>query len=193
MTTRKMRLTVIGLIIIVLLLLLLWLLWFLFKSDESPSTEPSVETPQTTEGTTESEPTLKEQQLKQEQDTRNQSAGAITIAKIFTERYGSYSNEANFQNLIDVLPLMTDTFAQETEVMIENSTLPETYYGVTTIVLIVNVEKMDEVNGTAEIRLNTQREIAKDSPQNVSVENQEILLELARIEGVWKVASADWL
>jgi hypothetical protein len=190
MTTRKMRFTVIGLIALVLLLLILWLLWFLFRSEKSPEVGKEVETSQIDE--TEIVSTLKEQQLKQEQDTRNLAAGVTSVAKMFVERYGSYSNEANFQNLIDVLPLMTDTFAEETKNFIAKSILPETYYGVTTKVLTVTVEKMDEAKGFATIRLNTQREIAKDSPQNVSVENQEILLELVRLEGVWKVSSANW-
>jgi len=190
MTTRKMRLAVIGLIVLVLLLLILWLLWLLFRSEKLPEVGKEVETSQIEETST--EPTLKEQQLKQEQDTRNQAAGVTSVAKMFVERYGSYSNEANFQNLIDVLPLMTDTFAEETKNFIAKSILPETYYGVTTNVLTVAVETMDETKGLAVIRLNTQREIAKDSPQNISVENQEILLELVRFEGVWKVTSANW-
>ncbi len=191
MTTRKMRLTVIGLIALVLLLLILWLLWFLFRSEKPQEVVTDVETSQVDEQTS-SEPTLKEQQLKQEQDTRNQAAGVTSVAKMFTERYGSHSNEANFQNLIDVFPLMTDEFVQETKDMIAKATVSETFYGVTTSVLTVDVEKIDEAKGVSTIRLNTQREIAKDSPQNISVENQEILLELVRIEGVWKVASANW-
>jgi len=191
MTTRKMRLTVIGLIVLVLLLLILWFLWFLFRSEKSPEVGKEVETSQINEETS-TEPTLKEQQLKQEQDTRNLAAGVTSVAKMFTERYGSHSNEANFQNLIDVFPLMTESFVQESKVMISNAIISEAYYGVTTNVLTVTVEKMDEAKGFATIRLNTQREIAKDSPQNISVENQEILLELVRLEGVWKVASANW-
>ena len=191
MTTRKMRLTVIGLIVLVLILLILWFLWFLLRSDKSQEVVTEVETSQIDEQTS-SEPTLKEQQLKQEQDTRNQAAGVTSVAKMFTERYGSHSNEANFQNLIDVFPLMTDEFVQETKDMIAKATVSETFYGVTTSVLTVDVEKIDEVKGSATIRLNTQREIAKDSPQNISVENQEIVLELVRLEGVWKVASANW-
>lgn len=192
MTTRKMRLTVIGLIVFILLLLLLWLLWFLLREKTLKEVMP-VETEPAIEEITTEQQTMKEQQLKEEQDTRNQSADAITVAKMFVERYGSYSNEANFQNLKDVLPLMTDFFAQETNTFIANSIAPETYYGVTTTVLIVNVEKMNEEKGAATLLLNTQREIAENSPQNVRVENKEIRLELERVETVWKVDSATWL
>ena len=190
MTTRKMLLTFIGLIVLVLLLLILWLFWFLLRSDKTPEVGIEIETSPIEE--TLQEPTLKEQQLKQEQNTRNQTAGVTSVAKMFTERYGSHSNEANFQNLIDVFPIMTDEFVQESKDMIAKTAISETYYGVTTSVLTVTVEKIDEAKGAATIRLNTQREIAKDSPQNISVENQEIVLELVRLEGVWKVASANW-
>lgn len=189
--TRRKRLTVIGLIILVLLLLLL-ILWFLFGRNTQQETKPAETAPAVEEITTE-QPTIKEQQLKEEQDTRNQSASAIAVAKMFVERYGSYSNEANFQNLKDVLPLMTDSFAQKTNQFIEKLNPPETYYGVTTSVLIVKVEKMDDVAGIATILLNTQQEIAENSPQNTRIEYKEIRLELERVDDVWKVDSATWL
>jgi hypothetical protein len=191
MISRKTRLTVIGLIALVFLLLLLWLFWFLLKSEKTTEVEPVQQETQTIDETS-TVPSIKEQQLKQEQDMRNQSSGAISVAKMFVERYGSYSNEANFQNLIDVLPLMTVSFAAETNELIAKSKSPETYYGVTTRVLTVNVEKIDEEKGTALIKVNTQREIAKDSPQNTTIETQEILLKLVRLEGIWKVESAVW-
>lgn len=192
MMTRRTRLTVIGLIILFLLLLILLLLWFLFGRKAAQETK-SIEIEPIVEEITTEQPTLKEQQLKEEQDTRNQSASAIAVAKMFVERYGSYSNEANFQNLKDVLPLMTDSFAQWTNQFIVESTQPGTYYGVTTSVLIVKVEKMDDVTGIATILLNTQQEIAENSPQNTRIEYKEIRLELERVDDVWKVDSALWL
>ena len=41
--------------------------------------------------------------------------------------------------------------------------------------------------------MNTQREEAIGSPQNISVKYQEIELEYVMEGGVWKVDSANWL
>ncbi len=192
MMTRKTRLTLVGLLILLLLLLLLWV-WFLLKPKGEPvveKTEPSVEQQ---EEIADNGPSPQQQQLEQEQETRQQAASATTVAKSFTERYGSYSNEAKFQNLFDLLPLMTDAFAEQTKTTVENATLPETYYGVTTRVLTVVVESMDEESGEATMKMQTQREISEGSTQNTKIEYQEIRLTLNKEAGVWKVDSADWL
>lgn len=192
MITRKTRLITVGIILFIFLLLLVWL-WLALKSPDE-SVPPVVETtPEQAQIFEEKTPSLLEKQLVEEQETRNQSAGATTVAKLFVERYGSYSNEAKFQNLIDVLPLMTASFADETRALIASSTSPETFYGVTTRVLTVSVEAMNETAGLATVRMQTQREIAQGSTQNTSVTYQEIRLELEKEAGVWKVASAGWL
>lgn len=191
MMTRRKRLAVLGLLILLLILVLLLLWRFLRPVPEAAPTEPDLSL-KPDEILTDT-PTLAEQQLKEEQDTRAQTAGATTVAKMFVERYGSYSNEAEFQNLRDVLPLMTDTFAEKTRAFIEGAEIPETFYGVTTRVLIVQVERMDETAGEATFKINTQQERAEGSAQNVSVHYQEIRVELKREAGVWKVSSAAWL
>ncbi len=192
MITRRTRLFTIGLIILILLFLLLWLWLALRPKSVEPTPEP-VATPEQLKIPEEKAPSLTEELLKKEQETRSGSAGATTVSKMFVERYGSYSNEAKFQNLVDVLPLMTDAFAQETRAFIASSTPPETYYGVTTRVLTIDVEAMDESAGAATVLMQTQREIAQGSTQNSSVSYQEIRLELEKEAGVWKVASASWL
>lgn len=194
MITRKTRWITVAVVLVVILLLLLWM-WILFR----PKVEGVQEIPvsdRPPEGVTiieEKGLSLSEETLKKEQETRNQSAGATTIAKLFVERYGSYSNEANFQNLVDVLPLMTESFADETRSFITSAKIPETYYGISTSVLTVNVEAINESVGTSTILMQTQREVAEGSTQNVSVKYQEIRLKLIKEAGVWKVDSATWL
>lgn len=194
MITRRTRLITLGLIILILLLLLAWL-WLALRPKQELVSEVPVSDIQP-EGVTvidERAPSLSEENLKKEQNTRNQASGATTIAKLFVERYGSYSNEAEFQNLVDVLPLMTDSFAGETKALIASSQPPESYYGVSTAVLTVAVEEMDETKGVAKMKMQTQREISEGSTQNTSVKYQEIRLELIKEAGVWKVNSAIWL
>ncbi|MBI5369676.1 hypothetical protein HZA85_00570 [Candidatus Uhrbacteria bacterium] len=192
MVTRKTRLIVLGLIALVLLLLIVWLFLFLRRPSATPASSEPVLTEDQKHIPEISQPTLKDEELKKEQQTREVSVGATTLAKLFAERYGSYSNEAHFQNLFDVMPLMTESFAQKTKAFVASTTLPDTYYGVSTRVLTVKVEALDDAAGTATISMQTQREVAQGSTQNVNVMYQEIRLSLVKQAGVWKVDSADW-
>jgi hypothetical protein len=42
-----------------------------------------------------------------------------SVASLFVERYVSYSNQSDYQNLRDLLPLMTDRFRAETEAKLD--------------------------------------------------------------------------
>lgn len=131
---------------------------------------------------------IQEQRAQERQITAN----VQTLAKTFVERYGSFSNEAEFQNLRDLFPLMTDAFVAETENFIATTIIPESFYGVTTRVITVNVDEFDEAAGVAVLNLTTQREEAIDSPQNVSVRYQDIELQFELVLGSWKISSAEW-
>lgn len=187
--TRKTRWTIIGLVILLGILLVLWLVLFFraAKTVPAPVVDVVQENKEEDIGLV-----VEEQEIQQEQQTRVQALGATTVSKTFVERYGSYSNEAEFQNLFDVLPLMTLTFAEQTRAYVLGATLPEAHYGVTTRVLTVSVEKIDEQEGLSTMVLQTQREITQGSTQNTSVTYQQIRLELKKEEGVWKVDSAVW-
>ncbi len=192
MMTRKTRLAMIGFVLLLLLLLIAWL-WFFLSSRRQTLPEESEVAPTAKEEIVELGSTVQEQQLAQEQEGRNQAASVTTVAKSFTERYGSYSNEAKFQNLLDLFPLMTAAFVEKTKGFIENSSLPDSYYGVTTRVLTVTVEQLNEQAGEAIILMQTQREMGEGSTQNTKVSYQEIRLTLKQEAKIWKVDSADWL
>ena len=188
--TRKTRLFIVGAMVIVILLIPV-ILFFLLRPRNVVQTESQQSIP--TAQIQPSAPTTNKIQLDPEQNERNDSAGVTTIAKMFTERYGSYSNEANFENLRDVLPLMTDAFATRTNDFIASAKSPDVFYGVSSRVVTVKVEHMDDETGTATILVNTQREEAQGSTQQTAVSYQEIRLELVKEGGIWKVDSAIWL
>lgn len=188
--SRRTRLVMVGSLILLLLLLLIWLWVFLTRPSEPvvvtlPEDIPNVEL---NEG-----PTPAEQQLAEQQEQRTQAASLTTVAKTFVARFGSYSHEAQFQNLIDLFPMMTSEMQAQTEQYIATTKLPETYYGVTTRVVTVTVESQDETAGVAVVRVQTQREIAEGAPQNSQIIYQPIVLELKKEAGVWNVHSAQWL
>jgi len=186
MSRRNKILLVVGLLTVILVLLLLWFLRGGATANPQPVTTP----PQAS--VTPSAPAVSEeaQQAAVEQKVKN--AGVETVAKLFVERYGSYSTEAQFQNVRDILPLATVTYAAQLQAQIDAATTPDEYYGVTTIVLSVTVDQMDEVAGTAHATVSAQRDEAKGSPQNSAIRYQKMDLTFAKEGGEWKVASSTW-
>lgn len=115
-----------------------------------------------------------------------------SLAKTFTERFGSYSTEADFANLRDVLPLMSASYAGQTQAYLATAVSPSEYYGVTTRIVSIKVLSSDEAAGTASLDVSTQREEAKGSVQNVSVRYQTLHLSLLKENNAWKVDTATW-
>ncbi len=175
----------------ILLLLVLWLLWMLFnKKPVEVVPEPVVVVDEIPKAP--SKPTAREQITKEQQEARTQSSSVQSLSKTFTERYGSYSSEADFANLEDVLSLMTADFAARTQTLINTGTAQEGYYGISTKVITITVDQMDEAAGTAQTTVTTQREESKGGPQNAVVRYQDIVLVFVKEGEVWKVASATW-
>ena len=191
--TRRTRLTIVIIIVLIALLIAGWIL--MSMRAPSGSNQPSDSSQE--EVIEETKPVIQktesDEELAQVTRERRQMADLNATAKTFVERYGSYSNEAEFQNLIDVFPLMTASFVETTQGFIDSSTLPEEYYGVTTKVITVNSESLDEEAGTATLLLTTQKEEASGSVGNVNVRYQDIRLDMLKQGGVWKVNLASWL
>lgn len=186
--TRRRKIMFAALIAILLIILLLLLWWRLqpAKQPATPST-PVVPTqtlpPRTNSAppTTPTEPTSTPTQV-----------SLSSLAQTFTERYGSYSSESDFGNLKDVLDLMSVSFAAATQRTIDAGQTPNGYYGISTQVLSVTVDAMDDAAGTASATVSTQREESVGSPQNQTVLYQTLVLTFVKENGTWKVDSAIW-
>ncbi|MBU1705727.1 hypothetical protein KKG19_03315 [Patescibacteria group bacterium] len=185
--TRKQKIGI-GMALIAVIIMLIWL-WLL--RGPAPAVPPAVIAPAIEEETQAPTP-VPTQEMAAEQAKRDESAGLQSLAKTFTERYGSFSTEANFANLSDVMIMMTPSFSAQTQADIEAASLGENFYGVTTKVVSVSVDQLDEEAGLAKLTINTQRQEAVDSPQNISVKYQDLVLNFEMISGTWKVSSAVW-
>ncbi len=193
MMDPRTRRNILIVLLVALALLIAFLLWFFLKPKPKPVviTPPIVvEKPLPTAST--KKPTVSEEKTKKEQAVRVESASLQSASKTFAERYGSYSTEADFANLTDVLPLMTKAYAAKTAAYVETAVSPTEYYGVTTRVITVKVDAQDDAAGTAQVTLTTQREEAKGDVQNVSVKYQDLVLSFEMESGSWKVANAVW-
>ncbi len=195
MMTRKTRLTIIILALLAFLLIAVWLIMAVWPQEEvapvvveEPASEVVVDTKPSEVVT---KPQTEVERVANQQE-RNKLADLNAVAKTFVERFGSYSNEANFANLTDVYPIMTASFVEEIAAFVESAEVPEEYYGVTTNVISVQSESLDEELGVATLRITTQREESIDSPIDSTIKYQDIVVDMERVAGNWMVNGAVW-
>lgn len=192
MMNPKTRRNILVVLMVVFVLMVAILFWYLFRPKPAPR---AVVVPVVAEEplpSAQTKPTATQIKTAKEQEERIASASLQSASKTFAERYGSYSTEANFANLTDVLPLMTKEYAAKTEAYVASATAPTDYYGVTTRVITVTVDAEDETAGTARVTLTTQREETSGNVQNVRVKYQDLVLNFAKESGEWKVSLATW-
>lgn len=182
---KKILVLILMIIIVILLLLSLVRIW---SSTPSSTNE---HTPIVTKPTTQVEEPVVDEQTQAQQQEAAAEANVRTVVKSFSERYGSYSNEADFANVEDVLPLMTESYAARTREMMATWKTSDVYYAVTTHVIAMDIA-MDETAGTAKATVHTQREEARGEVQNSSVSYQNLVLDLVRVSGSWFVDNAAW-
>ena len=186
--SKRMKKTLVLLLMLIIVILLILYLMRIWSSTPSSINE---QTPIVEEPVAQVEEPVISEETQAEQQEAAAEANVRTVVKSFAERYGSYSSEADFANIIDVLPLMTDGYAARTQEMMATWKSSDVYYGVTTRVLAMDIT-MDETAGTAQATVNTQREEARGEVQNISVSYQDLVLDLVRVSGSWFVDNAAW-
>ena len=125
----------------------------------------------------------------------NDAAAALRVARVFIERYGTYSNRNNFENITNVKPFMTSGFQRESDAFIaKNATAnkkeTDPFYGITTTVLSLKADKYTEQKA-AQVRVSTQRSETKgDTAQRTFT--QDVLVNMVYSDGSWKVDQIAW-
>ncbi|MBU0648693.1 hypothetical protein KJ969_01105 [Patescibacteria group bacterium] len=119
----------------------------------------------------------------------------LSLAGLFAERFGSFSNQGDFENVEDLLPLMTETMQSWARDYIVQGRVSqasdEAYYGMLTKVITSDIKSFNLTAGTATIEINTQRRETKKG-QADRIFYQALELGLSRLDGAWLVASATW-
>jgi len=194
--SRRNKTIIIAVVAILVLLIILVVVWWLVQRGGGQSATININ----------QQPTVEPKKLPTTSRTSETAAAVIgepqleatfkAVAVTFAERFGSYSNQSNFQNLEDLSDLMTvkmknwaDNFILEQENTIANGAI---FYGITTRALSAKVVSFDESLGRAEISVSTQRQESKGSTINPRIFYQEILLKLAKTSDGWKVDEAAW-
>lgn len=179
----------------------------LFKKEETVVEEPVTEE-QTTEPKTENNvvrPVInihsKEVQEKKEQARIEASEfgkdDLMRIARSFAERYGSYSNHSNFDNIVDLkifmssrMQLWADNYVAEQR---KNEVGGDIYYGITTKAASEEVKEYDEDVGRATVVVKTRRRELVGSTSNISDSfDQNIVIKFVKERNAWKIDNATW-
>src|SRR3989339_810371 len=111
------------------------------------------------------------------------------LTNAFVERYGSYSNQTDFENLTDLMTFMSQSLKNWAENLIAtkrvNSPSQAPYYGVTTKVLKTEIiEFTDEL---VKIKVATQKSEMFGTDYNSKVSYEDLTVSLIKEEGVWRV------
>ena len=184
--TQKKKIFI-ALAVVLFLLLLFWLVWFLTnqKKPVAVNSAPVVNSQTVVTRENDGEPTVPP--VEEVKVTNSELQG---LAYTFAERYGSFSNQTDFANLRDVLPLMSGALKTQTENYIASASTAGEYYGITTRVLSIKVISDDGTSGVVEV--STQREESKSNPNDSQVKYQKLVLNYSKEAEVWKVVSAVW-
>lgn len=118
------------------------------------------------------------------------SAAARQMAELFAERYGSYSNQGNYQNLRDLLPVMTAAFRARTEATLAAAAPASgTFEGVTSVKVSTDVRSADEDSAVVAVTLQQEKTSGGAAP---TVGYRTLRMELVREGESWRVDAAAW-
>ena len=182
--------------------------WYLSVNQNNPKNETPIivdETPtiidQTKNTDTESNNQNNNQQTESKVSTVSQEdkimAQLSKMTSAFVERYGSYSNQSDYENLEDLMRIMSKDLKKWAENLIATkraSGQSETvYYGLTTKVLKVQNLSYDDLLGEASFKVSTQRREVVGSIENAKVYYSDAEVNLVKEGGIWKVDQINWL
>ncbi|KKU13020.1 MAG: hypothetical protein UX17_C0030G0020 [Parcubacteria group bacterium GW2011_GWC2_45_7] len=122
-------------------------------------------------------------------------ASLEAFARSFIERYGSYSNQSNYDNLEDLYPFMTKNLQQSTQDFVQSErakmrTQTPAYFGITTRVLSSMVSLLND--DRAGLVIKTQRRESGSDPNASRLYYQDVELKLVMVGEQWKVDVAEW-
>lgn len=78
--------------------------------------------------------------------------GAVQLAKVFVERYGTYSSDNNFQNIKEVESFVTPNLWSQISALMNSKAAPQSFVGMTTKVISMNLVNWSDVRATVELK-----------------------------------------
>lgn len=194
---------ILGILIIIIgVLALVAVIYFMFFYNSAPTEQPVAEEKSPAENNAINLPVTEEKKTAVINIIEPPRPEEITaddlkrMAASFAERFGSYSNQANYGNIKDLKIFMSSSMKEWADDYIQKEIAKNTdksiYYGVTAKAAGTEVISFDETAGTAEILVNTQKRIASGVMNNAETSQENILIKYVKENKAWKVNSAIW-
>lgn len=120
-----------------------------------------------------------------------------TLGLSFAERFGSFSNQSDFENIVSLKSYMTSDMQEWADDYVEDgrasSADTTVYYGVTTKSVAAEKVSLDSGGGTAEYTISTQRHEVDDKNSTDRTFEQDLRLNFEKVDDAWKVDEAKWI
>lgn len=127
-------------------------------------------------------------QVKQPTNQEVDQNASKQLAKIFIERFGSYSSDSNYQNIRDVKNLVTSNLWSSLSAMIDDTVSNQQYSGVTTKVIATSNNSWS--NTSAKYTLSTMRKSSENGSTTTTNKDVEVILK--KVNGSWLVDGYTW-
>ncbi len=114
--------------------------------------------------------------------------GVQQLAKIFVERYGTYSTDNDFSNIKESQALVTKSLWSKISVGINEKNVAQTFLGLTTKVISVSLTAWTEDKAT--VALKTMRVENKNGV--ISTRYQNVTVGMVKSNGVWLADTIVW-
>lgn len=199
---RRKLIFIILIILLLAAIILVGVFWYLSTQTQKESLNQNIvnyQAPGSNLNTNENinaapEPLVSWPEISEEEKLKAQ---LTKMSSAFAERYGSYSNESDFENLEDLMTFMSSSLKSKTENFIREKRVEASaqaiYYGITTKSLKTELISFSPETGRATFKVSTQRQEIIGSSANARVYYQDIELEMIKEGGVWKINKAIWL
>lgn len=192
---RKRTLIIVAVLLVLIALVLLFFLLF-GRKPASPSPLPEVQPPPTTGGL-ESAPSktvetaVPENPVALPLPPAPKQPNAVRVAEVFAQRYASYSNqEQPYQNLIDLMPVMTASYRAATEAKVAKAAagISVAYQGTTSAKVSSTVVSSDATAATIDVLLQQ----AASSASGTDVTYHTLRANLEKNGDAWEVDGVSW-
>ena len=114
--------------------------------------------------------------------------GVTQLAKVFVERYGTYSTDNDFQNIKDVETLVTKSLWTKISASINAKTTTQNFVGVTT--KVISIDLMSWSDAKAVVALKTTRIEEKNGQMTTRYQNATV--EMIKAGSLWLVDKLMW-
>ncbi len=123
---------------------------------------------------------------------QNDRQAITAAARSFTERYGSYSSDTNFENVERSRYLMTETMSKQADKLINPSQSAAEFTSVTSAVTGVTLTDFAEgaTGATVTVAVRQKTIVGQQDP---TYRNVTARLTLKKVSNTWKIDSFRWL